>query len=622
MKKIIYIFLSLLLFAGCNETVSDAKQETVLPQIYPDYIGVTIPVNIAPLNFCMADETAERIDAVVTDSHGHRLHSQSNCQAGKRDLLLFWGEGGGAVDFDLDDWHTLLAQNPGDSLIVTVSAKYADGWHTYQPFSLYVSPDSIDYGLCYRLIAPGYEVWSKMGIYERDLSTFDERPLIENTQFEGCVNCHSFNRGNPADMSLHIRGPHSATLLRHSLSFMDGTGDGGQHSPLLRGGDGGGVTAYNTKTDQTLGFCVYPYWHPSGRYIAYSNNTTRQLFHSANPNRIEVFDEASDIQVYDVEKNELIPLPVVGEASKLCSVVGEASKLCRDTLFHRNPAEQDIIYETFPVFSADGRSLYFCAAKNSVECRDESLEFATAIPIPDVSSPTRSLSADGKAVANSTLYTLHSTPETAVANSTLYTLNSKLNEIHYNLYRIDFDPATGTFGNRIDTIIDAAHGSPLSFGEGSGVGFSVSFPRPSYDGRFLCYTLSDYGQFSIWHHEADLWLLDLRTGVSRPMTEANSDDTESFHNWSANSRWLVFSSRRDDGLFTRAYFCHVDTNGVVTKAFMLPQRNPRRFYRDRFLSFNVPEFIIGPTRFDTQQAIRLINDESRKNFGVRKPNGH
>ena len=192
MKKIlsILLFSLLLLSTACTETVSDAKQENVQPQIYPDYVGVTIPVNIAPLNFNMADESVLRIDAVITDSHGNTLQSQ----------------GEESVNFDIDDWHALLAQNPGDSLQISVSAKMDDGWHTYQPFSIYVSPDSIDYGLCYRLIEPGYEVWSKMGIYERDLSTFEERALIENTQFEGCVNCHSFNRGNPADMSLHIRG--------------------------------------------------------------------------------------------------------------------------------------------------------------------------------------------------------------------------------------------------------------------------------------------------------------------------------------------------------------------------------------------------------------------------------
>ena len=493
MKKILYILIGLMGLMGCSETVENARQESVLPQIYPDYLGVTVPVNIAPLCFNMADETALRIDAVITDSHGNSLHAQ----------------GDESADFDLDDWHALLAANPGDSLTVSVSAKYDDGWHTYQPFSVYVSPDSIDYGLCYRLIEPGYEVWSKMGIYERDLSSFDEHPLIENTQFEGCVNCHSFNRGNPADMSLHIRGPHGATLLRK---------------------DYGPVTAYNTKTPETLGLCVYPYWHPSGRYIAYSTNTTRQLFHSADPNRIEVFDEASDLQVYDVEKNELLLSPLL---------------------------KQDSIYETYPVFSADGRSLYFCVARPP-------LSFGEGMGV------------------------------------------GLLDSIHYNLCRIDFDPQTGTFGDQIDVIVDAA-----------AQGKSVSFPRPSYDGRFLCYTLSDYGQFSIWHHEADLYLLDLQTGESRPMDGANSPDTESFHNWSTNSRWLVFSSRRDDGLFTRPYFCHVDAEGVVTKAFMLPQRNPRRFYRERFLSFNVPDFIIAPTQFDGRQASRLINDESRKDFGVR-----
>ena len=494
MKKVLYThiligLLGVMGMMGCSsETVSNAKQETALPQIYPDYLGVTIPVNIAPLCFCMADETALLVDAVIADHHGNNLHCQ----------------GEESVDFDLDEWRALLDKNRGDSLSVTVSAKYADGWHTYRPFSIYVSPDSIDYGICYRLIAPGHEVWSKMGIYERDLSSFDERALIENTQFEGCVNCHSFNRGNPADMSLHIRGPHGATLLRK---------------------DYGPVTAYNTKTDQTLGLCVYPYWHPSGRYIAYSTNVTKQTFHSTHPNRIEVFDDASDLQVYDVDKNELILSPLL---------------------------KNDSIYETFPVFSADGRSLYFCAAQ----------------ALPEDSH--------------------------------------QLDSIRYNLCRIDFDPSTGRFGSQIDVIVDAEAQHK-----------SVSFPRPSYDGHFLCYTLSDYGQFSIWHHEADLYLLDLSTGESRSMAGANSEDTESFHNWSSNSRWMVLSSRRDDGLFTRPYFCHVDTQGRVTKAFMLPQRNPRRFYRERFLSFNVPDFITGPTRFDSHQASQAINAEYRKNFGVR-----
>ena len=45
---------------------------------------------------------------------------------------------------------------------------------------MYVSPHPIDYGVVYRKLAPGYEVYSKMGIYERDLASFEERHLLEN----------------------------------------------------------------------------------------------------------------------------------------------------------------------------------------------------------------------------------------------------------------------------------------------------------------------------------------------------------------------------------------------------------------------------------------------------------
>ena len=484
--------MSLAIMCGaCKETVKNAQAVASLPTIYPDYVGVEIPVNIAPLNFGMADDSYTMIDAVLTDNAGRQLH----------------GQGRESTEFDISLWHDFIAQNAGDSVVVKVSAKNDKGWHSFEPFAMYVSRDSIDYGLAYRLIEPGYEVWSKMGIYERDLSTFDERPLIENTEFDGCVNCHSFNRGNPRDMSLHIRGAHGATLLR-----------------LM-----GKMEAYNTATSQTLGLCVYPYWHPSGKYIAYSTNTTRQVFHIRHENRVEVFDAASDLQVYDIENNELLVTPRL---------------------------KQDSVYETFPVFSADGKTLYFCAAK--------------ALP-------------EG---------------------------NMELEKVHYSLCSVAFDADKGDFGTRIDTIIDCSMCNDTVPG-------SVTFPRPSYDGRFLAYTLADYGQFSIWHHEADLWLMDLATGERRPMTNANSADTDSFHNWSSNSRWMVISSRRDDGLFTRPYFCHIDEEGKESKAFMLPQQNPKRHYRDLYMSYNVPDFITEPINFDNVRATDLINQKERKPMKVR-----
>ena len=99
--------------------------------------------------------------------------------------------------------------------------------------------------------------------------------------------------------------------------------------------DGDKIEKLNTKTEQTISSLVYPSWHPSGKYVAFSVNNTKQGFHANDRNRIEVFDEASDVVVYDVKNHEIVT------TAKLFS---------KDA------------FETFPTFSPDGKTLYFCTA--------------------------------------------------------------------------------------------------------------------------------------------------------------------------------------------------------------------------------------------------------------------
>ena len=94
--------------------------------------------------------------------------------------------------------------------------------------------------------------------------------------------------------------------------------------------------------------------------------------------------------------------------------------------------------------------------------------------------------------------------------------------------------------------------------------------------------------------EADLWLLDLETGETRSLDEVNSEASESLHNWSGNSHWFYFTTRRDDGLYTQVYFSSIDEKGKATKPFLLPQRNPKRYYHRTLYSFNTPDFISSP----------------------------
>jgi Tol biopolymer transport system component len=147
--------------------------------------------------------------------------------------------------------------------------------------------------------------------------------------------------------------------------------------------------------------------------------------------------------------------------------------------------------------------------------------------------------------------------------------------VRYDLYRVLFDPSTRKTG-KAELIFNA-----------SGQEKSVSFPRISPDGRYLVLTLHNYGCFPIWHKEADLYSIDLETMQPSGM-DLNSDFTDSYHSWSSNSRWLVFSSKRIDGLTARFFISYIDENGNSGKPFIMSQKDPE-FYGRFIKSFNLPE---------------------------------
>ena len=93
-----------------------------------------------------------------------------------------------------------------------------------------------------------------------------------------------------------------------------------------------------------------------------------------------------------------------------------------------------------------------------------------------------------------------------------------------------------------------------------------------------------------------------------PLDEANSDDTESYHSWSSNGRWVVFSSRRSDGTFTRPFFTHIDKEGRATKPFELPAKDPD-YHRQLLKSYNVPELMRNPVTLSPQHIADVMKGE-------------
>ncbi|MBR1410257.1 MAG: PD40 domain-containing protein [Prevotella sp.] len=173
-------------------------------------------------------------------------------------------------------------------------------------------------------------------------------------------------------------------------------------------------------------------------------------------------------------------------------------------------------------------------------------------------------------------------------------LPTDIKQLQYALVRIPFDEKTGKIGSEVDTLFTER---------------SVCHPRISPDGRYLLYTVADYGTFPIWHPEADLQMMNLETREINTLNIVNSQKSDTYHSWSSNSRWFVFASKRDDGLYGKPYFCYVDKNGKAHKPFCLPQQHPT-FYDNNLKSFNAPELGKGKVPFDVNDVAKAMKQES------------
>jgi hypothetical protein len=484
-KRVLFLpVLSFFVIFGCNSIRNDDVQDIDrIPEIDPDYSGVTIPPNISPMNFVIQEEGHSfKIDVISASDNSYESFSSSD----------------GIVKFSKRSWRKLLEKNRGGEINIQISSidRRDKSVKKYKPFSLYIAKEEIDPYLSYRLMYPGYIAWYTMKIVQRSLETFREEAFVENQILDNnCINCHSFDQYNPERFFIHVRGSKGDTYFI----------------------DDGRITRITLKTeDMPLG-ATYPAWHPDGRYVIFTSSKVLQSFDARPDKNIRCYDLLATLILYDTAENEV---------------------------FYIKESDSLSYYQTFPGWSPDGRYLYFCMAKKINEEIDvESIE-----------------------------------------------------TIHYNLVRKPFDSESGLFGET-EIVYDAA-----------GKGKSVSFPRISPDGNYLVFTLHDYGTFPIWYKEADLYLLDLRDGNCMKMS-INSDDSESYHSWSSNGKWLVFSSKRRDGLSAFPYFAWFGSPGKVGKPFVLPQKDPT-VYNRMTLTYNIPEFIKGRIKIKPRDFEKASKEQS------------
>lgn len=464
-----------------NSVTIDSYEQIGRPAVIsPDYNGVTLPANIAPLNF-LIKENGSHYFVKISSGQGPTIEVFS------RSPKIFIPE---------SRWRELLAANRSEQLHFDVFVLTEEGrWCRFSPIINRIAAEDVDGYLVYRKIHPAHSAWAKIGIYQRDLSRFDESLVLDNDYFKGgCLNCHTFCANSPKKMLIGLRSSQYGS------------------SALLI--DDGRVRKIGTKFGYTS-------WHPSGRLAAYSINKVRQFFHSSAREVRDVIDLDSLIAYYLVDSETTKTAPEISRKDRL---------------------------ETYPTWSPDGRCLYFCSAPLTWDDRN-------AIP-------------------------------------------AEYDRIKYDLVRVSYDVDTDQWG-KVETLLSAQE-----------TGMSILLPRISPDGRWLLFCMCDYGCFPVYRRSSDLYMIDLelaqQTGRYEPRRlEINSEDSESWHSWSSNGRWIAFSSKRQSGAFTRSYLACVDADGKVHKPVLLPQKDPT-YYDSCLWTYSVPELIVEPVRITGEKLGQVV----------------
>jgi hypothetical protein len=469
------------------------------PQLRPDYAGIILPANIAPLNFVIEERGAAYFVRIrASDTRAIEVFSKTP-----------------EIRIPPGPWKRLLETNRGGTLNLDVFVKsdaagQPEGppghWRRFASVANTLAHEDVDDFIVYRRIWPAHSAWRQMGVYQRDLRSYDERVILDNDSFrQGCVNCHTFCNHRADRMLLGIRSDvygSSAIVVENERVQKIGTKFG------------------------------YSAWHPSGELATFSVNKVRLLLHTAANEVRDALDFDSFIAYYRLNEKTVRTAPALAHKDWL---------------------------ETYPAWSPDGRYLYFCCAPITWTDRD-------AIP-------------------------------------------QDIQRIRYSLMRVEYDVEDDQWGE-LETVLSANR-----------TGRSILLPRVSPDGRWLLFTMCDYGCFPVYRQSSDLYLMDLkateRTGQAEyQRLDANSDASESWHSWSSNGRWIAFSSKRLSHSFTRTYLAYVDGRGVAHKPFVLPQQDPR-FYEACLWTFSVPEFVAEPVPVEKETLARGVRGP--KDVSVQMP---
>jgi len=248
-------------------SVDDAQPVPRPPRISPDYAGIVMPPNIAPLHFSIR-EPGSRFLVRIRPEVGPSIEIAGRLPA---------------VVIPAAAWRRLLESNRGREVATEVFLENDGRWQRYEPIVNRVAEEEIDRWLVYRSIGPIYAAWRKVSIRQRDLGSFEDSVVLDAAALaEGCANCHTFRSHAPEPMLLGVR----------SKRF-------GNATLLVEGG----------KVEKLAAMLGTPAWHPGGRIVVYVTARVHQFFHAAGEETRDAINWDGDLACYRVDARQAVPLP-------------------------------------------------------------------------------------------------------------------------------------------------------------------------------------------------------------------------------------------------------------------------------------------------------------------------
>ena len=247
------------------------------PSIKPDYVDVTVPPNIAPLNFII-EEPADAYFVRLTGQAAGRIEITSRNPA---------------INIPINKWKNLLDANKGRSYQMDICVKRGNQWSRFATITNGIAEENIDPYLTYRKLATlFYNPNPEMGIYQRNIETFEERVLLHRRDVgNDCINCHIASANRTGTMLFHVRRPRD---MSPGMIIM--------HNGTLR---------FETHSLTPRGLISLASIHPDGKVMAFA--AVKMGFFSfigggSIDDRLQ-FEYSADLGLYDIETGEIKFIP-------------------------------------------------------------------------------------------------------------------------------------------------------------------------------------------------------------------------------------------------------------------------------------------------------------------------